>query len=76
MVVNDNHSFRFSWVENPDTVGEMLFTFDGVQVFNLFRDYPNALTLEQKQIFDEVNPYWADFFKDRIYKPKDEHEES
>ena len=55
----------FRWIEKPDQVGERLFTFDGEQVFNLFRDYPYALTKEQKKIFDEINPYWADFFKDR-----------
>lgn len=55
----------FTWVENPDKVGEMLFTFDGETVFNLFRDYPYKLTPEQKTIFDAENPFWADFFKDR-----------
>lgn len=34
-------------------------------VFNMFADYPKALTPEQKQIFDKENPEWADFFKDR-----------
>ena len=53
------------WIDNPDKFGEMLFTFDGVKVFNLFRDYPQELTEEQKTLFDKENPYWADFFKDR-----------
>lgn len=65
--MSDNHKSEqgFSWIENPDTVGEMLFTFDGERIFNLFRDYPHELTEEQKRIFDSENPYWADFFKDR-----------
>lgn len=63
--MSDNNSLKFSWIENPDTVGEMLFTFDGKQIFNLFRDYPYALTPEQKHVFDEANPYWANFFRDR-----------
>lgn len=50
------------WVDNGDTIGEWLFSFDKLNVFNLFRDYPHALTKEQKEIFDEENPYWADFF--------------
>lgn len=66
-VMSDNSSLRFSWIDNPEQVGEMLFTFDGVQVFNLFRDYPNALTPEQKRLFDEANPFWVDYFKDRKY---------
>lgn len=37
--------------------------FDRKTQFNMFRDYPHALTPEQKKIFDEENPYWADFFQ-------------
>ena len=60
----DNMS-GFRWLENPEKIGEMLFTFDGERVFNLFRDYPHELTKEQKKVFDAENPYWAEFFKDR-----------
>ena len=54
----------FRWVEEPDKIGERFFTFDGMTIFNLFRDYPYKLTPEQKEIFDEKNPYCADFFKE------------
>ena len=54
-----------AWVDNPERIGEMLFTFDGKQIFNLFRDYPHELTEEQRRVFDAENPFWADFFKDR-----------
>lgn len=64
----DKKELKFSWVDNPDTVGEMLFTFDGEQVFNLFRDYPHKLTPEQKRIFDEANPFWVKFFRNRKYE--------
>ena len=53
------------WVNDPETVGVFEFSFDKETVFNLFRDYPYKLTSEQKEIFDEENPFWADFFKDR-----------
>jgi hypothetical protein len=36
-------------------------------IFNLFKDYPYALTPEQKRVFDEENPFWANFFRDRKY---------
>ncbi len=55
----------FRWLENPDRIGEMLFTFDGERIFNLFRDYPHELSEEQVRSFDEANPFWAEFFKDR-----------
>lgn len=47
-------------------VGEWLFSFDKKQVFNMFADYPHNLTPEQKKIFDEENPEWCEFFKDRV----------
>jgi len=55
----------FHWIHNPEQKGEILFTFDGKQVFNLFRDYPYKLSKEQKVVFDTENPYWAEYFKDR-----------
>lgn len=54
---------RIWWKDTPDGVGEWLFSFDKKTVFNMFADYPKALTPEQKQIFDKENPEWADFFK-------------
>lgn len=53
------------WVDNPDVIGEWLFTFDKKTIFNMFRDYPFKLTAKQKAIFDKENPEWANFFKDR-----------
>lgn len=53
------------WVDDTETTGEWLFSFDQKKVFNMFRDYPHKLTPEQKAIFDKENPYWANFFKDR-----------
>ncbi len=60
-----NNVSGFTWIEDPETIGEMLFTFDGQRTFNLFRDYPHELTPDQKKLFDHENPFWADFFKDR-----------
>ena len=51
------------WVESLDTVGEFLFSFDKKKIFNLFADYPQNLTKEQKELFDKENPNWRDFFK-------------
>ena len=58
-------SDKVYWVNNMDSVGQHLFSFDKQTVFNLFADYPHNLTTEQREIFDKENPYWADFFKDR-----------
>ena len=53
------------WVDTSEYVGLFLFSFDKKKVFNLFQDYPHELTPEQKEIFDQENPYWKEFFKDR-----------
>ena len=62
---DEKNVLKFEWVDNPDHIGEMNFTFDGKKIFNLFQDYPHELTKEQKALFDKENPFWADFFKDR-----------
>ena len=62
---DEKNVLKFEWVDNPDQIGEMNFTFDGKKIFNLFQDYPHELAKEQKALFDKENPFWADFFKDR-----------
>lgn len=61
----ENPNDSIWWVDTSDSDGVFLFSFDGKTTFNLFRDYPHALTPEQKHIFDKENPYWAEFFSDR-----------
>lgn len=61
----ENPTDQIWWVDTSDREGVFLFSFDRKKVFNLFADYPEKLTPEQKEIFDRENPYWADFFKDR-----------
>lgn len=36
-----------------------------IKKYNLFADYPNALTPEEKEIIDIENLYWHDFFIDK-----------
>ena len=50
------------WLDNPDTIGEHIFSFDKVRRFNLFSDYPEKLSEKEKAVFDSENPFWADFF--------------
>ena len=61
-----NKNDKIQWIDNIDTIGEFLFSFDKKKIFNLFADYPHNLTAEQKEIFDKENPYWKDFFSPRI----------
>ena len=53
------------WVDNSGTMGEFLFSFDKKKVFNLYKDYPEKLSKEEKIIFDKENPYWKDYFSDK-----------
>ena len=61
--VKKNQKDRIWWVNEPEGgFGAHEFSFDQKKIFNLFRDYPNALTAEEKEIFDAENPYWVSFF--------------
>ena len=53
------------WVDTTDQDGVWEFSFDKKKIYNMFQDYPFKLTKEEKEIFDNENPYWKDFFKDR-----------
>ena len=58
----NNPTDKVYWIDNVGVIGEFLFSFDKKKIYNLFRDYPQKLTAEEKKIFDKENPYWADFF--------------
>lgn len=62
----ENDTDTIWWVKKPERIGEWLFSFDKETIFNMFADYPWKLSPEEKAIFDKENPYWADFFKDRV----------
>ena len=62
---NNNFQGEFQWVESSNSIGEMLFTFGDGRVYNLFKDYPQELTKEQKDLFDLLNPYWANMLNDK-----------
>ncbi len=62
----EEESDKIWWLDNSsETVGEWVFSFDKKKTYNMFADYPHALTPEEKEIFDRENPYWAEFFIDR-----------
>ena len=54
-----------TWVDTPGRIGELLVTFDGKKIYNLWEDYPWSFTDEERRIFDKENPFWANFFRDR-----------
>jgi hypothetical protein len=60
----NNEGDAIWWIDS-ECKGEWLFSFDKKKVFNMFADYPDKLTPEQKRIFDKENPEWAEFFSDR-----------
>lgn len=60
-----NEDDKIWWFIDLNKTGEFVFSFDKKTTFNLFQDYPWKLTKEQKEIFDEENPFWKDFFSDR-----------
>ena len=48
------------WLDDYDKIGPRLFAFDLKEVFNYWSDYPDALTPEQKAIFDKECPGLAE----------------
>ena len=60
-----NKNDKIWWIDDLDSIGKHMFSFDKIKIFNLFADYPYNLTPEEKEIFDKENPYWKDFFKER-----------
>lgn len=53
------------WLEQGDVIGKFIFSFDKKKRYNLFADYPNKLSKQERAIFDRENPYWVNFFADR-----------
>ena len=51
------------WLDDDRHLGRHVFSFDKVQKFNFFKDYPHKLSEEQRQIFDKEEPFWSDYFK-------------
>lgn len=64
-IYKDKSSDKVWWVDNEGVIGEFLFTFDKKHVYNLFRDYPQKLSVEDWITFNKENAYWANFFRDR-----------
>lgn len=62
MLSSKTETDGFRWVYDPNQFGRMLFTFDEKKIYNLFQDYPHALTAKEKRIFDKNNPEWVKFF--------------
>lgn len=56
----NNESDKIWIVDNLDTKGEFLFSFDKKTVFNFFSDYPAKLSKEQIKIFKKEQPILAE----------------
>lgn len=54
----DNENSKIWRIDDMDSVGKFLFTFDKKTIYNFWEDY-DKLTAEQKAIFDEEFPAMA-----------------
>ena len=59
-----NENDTIWWLDDLDRIGPRLFTFDLKEVFNFWSDYPDALTPEQKAVFDKECPGVAELKKE------------
>lgn len=62
----ENDADQIWWVDNMDRVGLHLFSFDKKKIYNLFIDYPYAMTEEEIAVFNRENPFWNEFFQNRF----------
>ena len=60
-----NKTDKIWWIDNLETFGEHLFSFDKKHIYNLFQDYSHNMTDAEVEIFNSENPYWAEFFSIR-----------
>lgn len=61
-IYKENKGDKVWWVDT-DKIGEYLFSFDKKNIYNLFRDYPEKLTVDEWLTFNDENEYWMMFFK-------------
>ncbi len=73
MFYKENETDKVWWYEKYGVIGEMLFSFNKKKLYNLFRDYPHKLTVDEWMTFNKENEYWANFFADRNEKYEAEH---
>lgn len=60
------HASDYIWWKVNTPIGEFVFSFDKQKEYNLFRDYPKALSKKELALFNKENPKWAEFFADRL----------
>lgn len=63
--MKENNSIEFAKCDKEGYYGDFMFSFDGKQIYNLSKDYPDKLTREQKAVFDAKYPFWALIYKHR-----------
>ena len=61
----NNKTDTIWWIDNLESFGEHLFSFDKKHIYNLFQDYSHNMTDAEVEIFNSENPYWAEFFSIR-----------
>lgn len=54
------------WIDALEQKGPLLFSFDRKKIYNYWRDYPSNLTPEEVKIFQEDEPYWANFRRTKM----------
>lgn len=62
----ENNADQIWWVDNMGRVGLHHFSFDKKKIYNLFTDYPYAMTKEEIAVFNRENPFWSEFFQNRF----------
>lgn len=63
--IKNKNTDKIWWLDDNEVKGLWIFSFDKEKTFNMYEDYPEKLTEEEKSVFDKENPFWADYFRSR-----------
>lgn len=63
----ENETDLIWWLDNgSEVIGEFIFSFDKKKKYNLYADYPHNMTEKEVEIFNRENPFWENYFSDRL----------
>lgn len=61
-----NENDKIWWVASKKRRGLLAVSFDKEKIYNLFTDYPEKFSKDEKKMFDKENLYWKNYFTKKV----------